>query len=529
MLREEWLGEFRILAEGGRDVAGGRTVSGAQVELFLRRQPARYLCHGWQSWSLSAWLPFSSPMPIPRPKVLHPLQTDPRYAMQRGHHGSFYGAVEFSDGKILFLGALGLESHVELRGDVLIGTYETGTGEWFVAVGEEASIFADYAQLLGERFGRGRIAKAPRVWCSWYSLYTRIREAQMRQILFETRDLPFDVFQIDDGWQRDIGDWEANEKFPSGMAQLADEIRREKKTAGLWLAPLLVVPSSSLYREHADWLLRDERGALVSAGVNWEQPLYALDTSLPEVTDWLAALMKKVRGWGYDYVKLDFLYAGALPGKRRQGLGREAAYRQGLSALRDALGEAYLLTCGAPILPSLGLCDGLRIGPDVAGHYEAALDRHLLRNFSTPGVRNALRTCLHRLWLRPLLHTDPDVAYFSRTKNALTDEQRRLLQDMAHIAAFKATSELPSSLLPGEREALRGFLSREAAVTRLGRTSFSVDGRGVDLSLSASLPPPPGPLASMIGAAIGELVSLPGALGLYMRLQRQVHEFRFSE
>jgi alpha-galactosidase len=32
--------------------------------------------------------------------------------------------------------------------------------------------------------------------------------------------------------------------------------------------------------------------------------------------EWLAALMKQVRAWGFDYLKLDFLYAGALPGKR---------------------------------------------------------------------------------------------------------------------------------------------------------------------------------------------------------------------
>lgn len=529
MMREQWLDEFHLVADSSREVVGGRIVSGSRVELLFRRQPVRYLGHGWQSWSLAAWIPFSSPMAPPRPRVLHPLQTDPRYAQQRGHHGSFYGAVEFLDGTVLFIGALGLESHVELRGETLAGTYETGTGEWFVAFGEEAQIFEQYAQLLGERFGRGRVADAPRVWCSWYSLYTRIREAELRRILVDTRELPFDVFQIDDGWQRDIGDWEANEKFPSGMAHLADEIRREKKRAGLWLAPLLVVPSSSLFRDHVDWLLRDERGALVSAGVNWEQPLYALDTSRPEVTEWLAALMKKVRGWGYDYVKLDFLYAGALPGVRRHGIGREAAYRQGLAALREALGDAYFLTCGAPILPSLGLCDGLRIGPDVAGHYEAALDRDLLRNFATPGVRNALRTCLHRLWLRPLVHTDPDVAYFSRTKNALSDEERRLLQDLARIAAFKATSELPSTLTSDERASLHKFLTHQDVVKRTGRTTFSVDGRRVDFAHAAELPLAPGALTSLAGAAIGKLVSLPGALALYMRLQRQIHEFRNSE
>src|SRR5688572_17985123 len=143
MTPQQQVGEFRVLARDGRPTTGGRIVSGSRVEVVSQKPPQRYLCHGWQSWSLSAWIPFSSPMPPPRPTVLHPLQTDPRHSAQRGHHGSFYGAVEFLDGKVLFLGALGLESHVELRGENLLGTYESeaaapGAAEWFVAVGDEA-------------------------------------------------------------------------------------------------------------------------------------------------------------------------------------------------------------------------------------------------------------------------------------------------------------------------------------------------------------------------------------------------------
>ena len=29
-------------------------------------------------------------------------------------------------------------------------------------------------------------------------------------------------------------------------------------------------------------------------------------------------------------------------------------------------------------------------------------------NTATPGTRNAIRTSLNRLWLQPLVHTDPD-------------------------------------------------------------------------------------------------------------------------
>ena len=38
------------------------------------------------------------------------------------------------------------------------------------------------------------------------------------------------------------------------------------------------------------------------AGHNWDQPLYALDTTHPAALEWLAALMKQVRSWGFDYL-----------------------------------------------------------------------------------------------------------------------------------------------------------------------------------------------------------------------------------
>ncbi len=245
------------------------------------------------------------------------------------------------------------------------------------------------------------------------------------------------------------------------MDGFAAQIRRAGRTPGIWLAPLIVVPSSKIYRQHPDWLLRDKKGKLISAGFNWGENLYALDTTHPEVLEWLSALTKKVRSWGFDYVKLDFLYAGALPGVRKTPMKREQAYRLGLETMRNALGDAYLLTCGAPIIPSLGLCDGMRIGPDVASHWDNHRDDVLLSNFAIPGTRNAIRTTVNRLWLKALVHTDPDVAYFASARNTMTATQEKMLQDLALVCNYKATSDLPSWLRAKERENLERFLNAE--------------------------------------------------------------------
>jgi alpha-galactosidase len=62
--------------------------------------------------------------------------------------------------------------------------------------------------------------------------------------------------------------------------------------------------------------------------------------------------------------------------------------------IREAIGpDAYLLGCGAPILPSVGLVDAMRVGPDIAHHYEP-MDGDL----SQPSQRAAAQNSRWRAW-----------------------------------------------------------------------------------------------------------------------------------
>jgi len=507
-----------------RTTKGGIIAKSSHLTLSLPSAPERYLYSGWQSWSLTVWVNIDRSIRPMRPRSMHPMQTDPVYADKLVPNGSWYGAVELSGGRIIFLGALGLESHVTLNGQSLVGSYEKGEGEWFIATGDENEMMTRYAELLGESFGGKRTNSDPRVWCSWYSLYTEINEQNLLKILGDlgslnsTHGFPFDIFQIDDGWQISIGDWEPNDKFSSGMDRLAAKVKATGRKAGLWLAPLLAVRSSSIFREHKDWLLHDERGKLVSGGFNWSEPLYALDTTHPSVLDWLVTLMKKIRSWGFDYIKLDFLYAGALPGKRFVETPREAAYRNGLKVIRAALGEAYLLTCGAPILPSIGLCDGIRVGPDVAGHFSSHRDDDLLMNFAIPGARNAIRTTFNHLWLQPLVKTDPDVVYFGSQQINLTPWQKSMLQDLAQICNFKASSDIPAWLTDLERSELREFLESKPEIRKTGRTAYQIGDHEVDFGPHIGMPSPPSTFTNFQGAVLGGLANVSILMKVFDKL-----------
>lgn len=485
----------------------------SRVDLNLTQPPRKFFRHGWQSWTLAAWLdPSEPPLPIRAPEF-RAKDEDPAYALHKNHVSAWVGAVELEEDDILLVGSLDLSGRIELSGCALKGFYEDAReGEWLVARGKEDEVFETYASLLETKFGKTRFEKPPRVWCSWYSLLKWISEPVLLKILRELGDLPFDVFQIDDGWQDASGYWEAGKKFPSGMEAFADKVKATGRAAGIWLSPLMVSPNSQLAKDHPDWLLRDENEMPVPAGITWGGNPLALDATHPEVLAWLDQLIRKAVGWGYDYLKLDFLYAGAAVGKRYKDIPREEAFRNAMQVMREAAGGAYILACGAPIVPSLGLCDGIRVGPDVAPFW---LNKPLtiwLNNPNDTSTQNAVRTSLHRLWLGPLVHVDPDVMFFRSKYNALEPHENQLLQDLGAITGFKATSDLPGWWKESEKAKVREFLETTPTVRKMKRYQYRIDGREVDFS----------PVVPIPASAMEYPVWLARNLGLLKVIRRQI-------
>lgn len=488
--------------------------------------------HGWQSWSLAAWLPAGAAQPTPYPTLLQPMQYHPHSASMFGRIGHWLGAVRLQNGTIILLGGLGTDCTVEWTGTALVGRYhgtQRGGIRWFSMEAPETEAFTGYAKSFLAEMGAGfgthtiippaQIPRAPlRLWCSWYSRYTHLSENLLRQDLAGLADMPFELFQIDDGWQQGIGDWVENDRFPTGLGDLAMRITASGRRAGLWLAPLIAADSSRLFREHPDWFVRDAAGKPISAGFNWGHPLHALDTTHPAAIEWLAAMLKRIEGLGFSYLKLDFLYAGALPGVRHLPLAGEEAYRYGLSqALAHLNPDTFILFCGAPVLASVGLCHGMRIGPDVASTWESPRDAELLFNPAIPGVRNALRTCSARLWQAPFYRLDPDVAYFATAHHSLTPRQARQLQDLCLATGILATSDLPTWLGPTERAELAAFYQSEPDADPTQPPAYSLPAE------DAAMSTPPRGLRRLLREILGVIANQPATHRLLKWLDDRAH------
>ena len=320
-----------------------------------------------------------------------------------------------------------------------------------------------YGQTLGRCMGARSSPRVPTGWCSWYYYWWNIDEekilANLAFLSEHHRELPVEYVQIDDGYQAGIGDWTTvNEKFPHGLAWLAQRIHEKGFKAGLWLAPLVVGAKSALYRDHPDWVVRSPDDEPVIALNNWAQDCYGLDCTHPDAQAWLRRTIETVsREWGFDYLKLDFLFGATLEGVRHDPQATRAqAYRRGVEILREAAGDRLLMACIAPVGATIGLFEACRIGPDVAPAWRMPWPG---APPCAPGTENALRTSIARYWMHGnLWANDPDCLLVRDSENALTLDETRFLATAIALSGGMVflSDDLPK--LPAERLEIAGLL-----------------------------------------------------------------------
>ena len=225
----------------------------------------------------------------------------------------------------------------------------------------------DELRRLARLASKRRAGYVPQGWLSWYHHGPWVAHEDVAANSAAMADGPLEglgyrVLQVDDGWQELYGDWRANGKFPGGLSAIARMADERGQILGVWTAPFLVAAGSELARSAPDdWFVTDPiTGERATDPVHLVfGPMHVLDGSHPGVRRHLRDTFRRLRADGVRYFKIDFLYAGAYAGTR--------ALRAGVRAIRSGAGDdSYLLACGAPLLPMVGLCEGCRIGRDTA-------------------------------------------------------------------------------------------------------------------------------------------------------------------
>lgn len=267
-------------------------------------------------------------------------------------------------------------------------------------------------------------------YTSWYNYFQNITEDIIIRDLngLDPYKDQVNIFQIDDGYETFIGDWlDPNpDKFPNGMKYIADEIHKKGYKAGIWLAPFNCQKISRMAKEHPDWLIKHENGKPMIGCIAWGGA-YTFDIYNEEVRAYLKKVFDVVlNDWGYDMVKLDFLYSQCI--KPRHGKSRGEIMCDAMEFLRECVGDKLFLGCGVPIGPALGICDACRISCDVDLTYKGKFYSRIQVSNEMLNARSAINNSIFRrhldgrVWMN-----DPDVFFLRKDNLKFTNEQKYLL------------------------------------------------------------------------------------------------------
>ena len=403
---------------------------------------ARVYAEGWQSWSPATWYPAAGTGRRPAETWQHLMRFRPGTPVaEQGIQAEGLLVVDPGDGaparRYGTTDAVDVPTvHASLHDDVVV-VRSTAPLEARLDDGGAESALSAY----GDELATGALRRPPTVWCTWYRYFEEVSAADVLENLaaFDRHALAVDVVQVDDGWSPGLGEGLVDAERFGSLAAVVDATRAAGRRAGLWLAPFLVGTATTLAREHPEWLVGP-------AGHNWGQDLRGLDLTHPAVQELLIGHVQRLVALGVDYLKLDFLYAGAVPGQRYSGADPVSAYREGLGLLRDAAGpDTYLVACGAPLLPSVGLVDAMRVSPDT--FHEGGED-------GSTGLRGLMPLAARswqqgRLWVN-----DPDCVV-ARPSYAHRDRWTAAASELGGLASFSdRVAELDEAGLSTVRELL---------------------------------------------------------------------------
>jgi len=376
---------------------------------------------------------------------------------------------------------------------------------------EIKNIFYDDRFKSLEFLGKGQpvVGFRPGGYCSWYNHYTNIDEKiilsdlegllttdNLIALRYLKKGLPA-VFQIDDSWELAVGDWEVNSaRFPRGLKYIAEKIESAGLIPGLWLAPFLLTRRSRLFRERPEWLL-SERGRPVEAGwnPNWDGIYYCLDLSREDVMKYLRSLMDRIiDGWGFRYIKLDFLYAGFLSGENSGGKVAEY-YERAVTILTERTRNAAALPlvylgCGLPLGASFRHFPLSRIGTDTKESWEWPIAK-FIRHEGRPGALLSLRETISRSFMNGTVYiNDPDVVFLRSANCALTETEKECIALVNFLFAgqimcsdnFFALGEADLSLIKRIQNLYERLDGDEYGATALEKDVFLLESRSGRIS-----------------------------------------------
>jgi len=227
-------------------------------------------------------------------------------------------------------------------------------------------------------------APTPIGWWSWTAYYFGLNQGaavtNAEWMAENLKQYGYKYFHIDEGYQYARGEYATPDAnlFPRGLGYIADAVRGNGLTFGVWTAPFEVSERAWVYQNHKDWLLHNATGQLIHIGDVTEHTdlLYVLDTTNPGAQQYLKQTYGALKNWGIRFIKMDFMDDSAVEGSYyRPNTTALEAQRIGLEIIRKTMGEDVVLDKdGSVMLNPVGYVDAGRISQDTGHTFEASRD-----------------------------------------------------------------------------------------------------------------------------------------------------------
>lgn len=159
------------------------------------------------------------------------------------------------------------------------------------------------------------------VWCAWgYERQFTIDE--VIGTLDKVAELGFRWVDVDDGFQIAEGDWETNNRFPGGdadMRRLTEEIHKRGLLGKLWWAPLAADPGTKCLTEHPERKLLTKE--YIPQYISWWDSYY-LSPVNPSTQAYTKELVDRfLNTWGFDGLKIDGQHLNCCPADYNEASG----------------------------------------------------------------------------------------------------------------------------------------------------------------------------------------------------------------
>jgi hypothetical protein len=269
------------------------------VGTHLDRIPVGYAWTGWSST-------FAHPVPG-RPREIIPFEA---VFVPGGDGAGWFAGIEFSGRTRITLRRTATELASDLGLDPEPGPVLTRLtpGGGFTTPRIFLGAFSGGADGAGNQLRPWvrRVLGSPRTWAdpnypltvnnSW-GVGMSINDATARSMIADASSVGFEMFHLDAGWFRGVGDWYPDaKKFPHGLAPIAEDAHRHGMRFGLWVdwsqAGLDTEPGALNLRNPTvrDWLVTD-------VGPNWKPQAFkgqTIDLGVPAARDYAAREVDRI-------------------------------------------------------------------------------------------------------------------------------------------------------------------------------------------------------------------------------------------